>query len=273
MQADRLEGIYHEQIGTGIPILCLHGFTLNHYSLKNALEPIFETSSSWCRHYIDLPGMGQSHPKNKVLTSDDMLGVLLAYIDIYIPTGSFVLCGHSYGGYLARAVAHLMPERIKGMLLIAPVIDPLERRTALRHFSCSDTEYLTTIEPDLLKQMKEQLGVISKTTAKRYRDEVWDAQAMKDDESLKELRENGYLLTITIDDSTIPSYPIHAILGEYDSVVGVQDTIDILQQWPAATWSVVQGTGHYPQLEKRENFISESRKLIYKVENIFKHEL
>jgi pimeloyl-ACP methyl ester carboxylesterase len=66
------------------------------------MEPHFERRAGWRRLYPDLPGMGQTPGPGWLTTQDQMLDVLLAFIDTVIPGQRLVVVGVSYGGLLAR---------------------------------------------------------------------------------------------------------------------------------------------------------------------------
>lgn len=88
--------IYHKVIGDGYPIVMLHGWTLDHQVMLNAMEPLFEKRSGWKRIYIDLPGMGHSKPQPSIQNSDDVLEAILRLLDEIIPDQQFIVCGNSY---------------------------------------------------------------------------------------------------------------------------------------------------------------------------------
>ncbi|HZJ98667.1 MAG TPA: alpha/beta fold hydrolase, partial [Tissierellaceae bacterium] len=90
--------------------------------------------------YIDLPGMGQSKASSRIKRSDDILDVILKFIDEIIPNQKFILAGESYGGYLSRALIQKRSKQILGVLLLCPLIYPGYRQ--------GDVPPLTVIEKD-----------------------------------------------------------------------------------------------------------------------------
>ena len=52
--------INYEIIGTGMPILMIHGMTPDQRLMKGCMEPIFQKREGWKRIYFDLPGMGKT---------------------------------------------------------------------------------------------------------------------------------------------------------------------------------------------------------------------
>ena len=83
----------------------LHGWTMDRRVEMDTYERIFATRPRWRRIYPDLPGMGRSVAKAGLKNQDDMLAVLLQFIDRVLPSARFLLAGTSGGAYLARAVA------------------------------------------------------------------------------------------------------------------------------------------------------------------------
>lgn len=75
---------------------------------------------------FDYFGHGQSGGKSDEGTISRWLGDTLAVID-QLTTGDLVLVGSSMGGWLALLTARARPERVKGLLLIAPAADFTER--------------------------------------------------------------------------------------------------------------------------------------------------
>ena len=75
--------IDYDVIGTGIPVLIIHGWGISKITMKGAFEPVFTKLDGYKRFYIDLPGMGNS-AKGDVKNSDDMLEILHDLMEKYI---------------------------------------------------------------------------------------------------------------------------------------------------------------------------------------------
>ena len=85
--------LYYEEIGSGKPIVILHGWSLDHVFMKGALEPLFVEREGWRRIYVDLPGMGQSDAPDWLKTQDQMLDVVMEFINTVVPNERFCVAG------------------------------------------------------------------------------------------------------------------------------------------------------------------------------------
>ena len=66
----------YEIIGKGIPVVMIHGFSVDRETMKGCMEPIFVDLKGWKRIYFDLPGMGKTKGTPLVKNSDHILDVL-----------------------------------------------------------------------------------------------------------------------------------------------------------------------------------------------------
>jgi pimeloyl-ACP methyl ester carboxylesterase len=114
--------IFYETYGTGRPIVMLPGRPSDHHVMARFMEPLFTQRDGWLRIYPDLPGTGLTPSSDRLATHDQMLDVVLAFIDTVIPGQRFVLASLSYGGYLAQGVVSHKAELIDGVLLCAPQV-------------------------------------------------------------------------------------------------------------------------------------------------------
>ena len=89
--------IYAEVIGTGKPLLMIHGNYCDHRLMKGCMEPVFtsdscrKTDASWRRIYFDLPGMGETILKKAILSTDDIFDLIVEFIEKVIPENVFYI--------------------------------------------------------------------------------------------------------------------------------------------------------------------------------------
>lgn len=245
--------IHYQVVGEGYPIVMLHGWTLDHQAMFHALEPIFEKRNGWKRIYIDLPGMGRSAPQESIQNSDDMLSAVLELIDEVIPNQPFVVCGYSYGGLMARGLAHLCRDSVRGMLLFAPVIiaDPEKREVGAHQSLWIDPALLSKLPPEDASEFEASMVVQGEQEWERFRDEILIPSRCSNTSFLDRVRENGYGLSFDIDHSPDQfEHPVLIITGRQDDVVGFKDAWSILDNYPRATFAVLDMAGHNLQIER-----------------------
>ncbi|MGC4377147.1 alpha/beta hydrolase [Fictibacillus sp. Mic-4] len=248
--------IHYKTRGTGRPILMIHGFTPDHRLMTGCMEPIFKEREGWKRIYIDLPGMGQTKGYPQIESSDDMLDVVLRFIDAVIPNESFLVAGESYGGYIARGIISERKEYIDGAAFICPLIIPENEKRTLpaHHVLYCDEDFLAKFS----KEEKEEFTSISvvhdEYNWSRYRDEVASGCSIANEEFLAKIQKRyGYSFPV---DERISSFdkPSLFLFGRQDSIVGFKDGWSLLDKFPRATFAVLDRAGHNLQIEQSTMF-------------------
>ncbi|MFC5602398.1 alpha/beta fold hydrolase [Sporosarcina koreensis] len=246
--------IYHKVIGEGYPIVMLHGWSLDHQVMFHAMEPLFEKRSGWKRIYIDLPGMGHSKSQPSIKSSDDILEAVVRLLDEMIPGQPFVICGNSYGGYVARGIVRLRQDLVHGLLLMAPMIIPefdereVPQQTVLKR-DANLLSQLPTEDADVFGAMGVVLGQIE---WERFRKEILLPSKQGNLEFINDVRQNGYGFTFDI--SSKFEYPTLIITGRQDNVVGYHYAWRLLDDYPRATFAVLDMAGHNLQIEQPDVF-------------------
>ena len=247
--------IYYEEYGSGKPILCLHGFTEDHNSMKGCLEPFFKNLSGYRRIYLDMPGMGKTVAKDWVKNADTMLEVLKKFVDEVICDKSFLLVGTSYGGYRALGMAMAMNMKIDGMFLFGPcTVTDYEKRKLPNNFERFVEKGLEeSIDKEEFEDFKNFLGesvVATKETWNRYKNEILPAYKIADTNFCKKYRENGYSFSFESKLNNLQfNNPVTVITGRQDSSIGYEDSWDILKHLPKFTFVALDGVGHMMQIE------------------------
>lgn len=193
--------VYYEVYGEGRPLIAIHGFMPDHHLMTGCMEPIFKDRSGWKRFYPDLPGMGKTPGPAWLTNSEQMLDVVIDFIEQMIPGQNFVLAGESYGGYLARGIIYRWPERVAGLLLICPLIVPLheDRDLPPPMVLVQNPTVLTSLAPDDREEF-ESFGVIqNQYTWERTRDEVMVGLKAADEPFLAKLQAEGYAFSFDVD--------------------------------------------------------------------------
>jgi (E)-2-((N-methylformamido)methylene)succinate hydrolase len=102
--------------GSGDPLLLLHGLG---GSAANWVE-LLPALVARCRVVaLDLPGHAGSAPLPRGAGVTDFAAVAAELLEAEDAAGG-VVAGHSFGGLIALRLAHLRPELVRGLLLVAP---------------------------------------------------------------------------------------------------------------------------------------------------------
>lgn len=246
--------IHYEEYGEGKPILFFHALSLDLVSMRNVMEPLFTERTGWRRIYVDLPGMGGSPAEEWMKSSDDVLSVIVEFIEKLIPGQRFVLAGLSYGGYIARGVAFKQINRVDGMLLISPMIkaQPADRLLPARVVVEKDEALLARLQKNEPTGFENFAVVQSEEIWEKYKRDVISGAEKSDRTFLtSEFRTKGYAYTF---ESEMPETSFHKpsliVLGRQDAVSGYQDAMRLIESYPRATFTIMDRAGHFPQLEQ-----------------------
>jgi len=248
--------LFYESCGTGIPVILLHGYGSDHRLMKGCMEPIFAKLPGWQRIYLDLPGMGQTPGKEQIKSTDDMLDIVIAFIDAVIAGHRFLLAGESYGGYLARGVVLRKFDLVEGMALICPgIIAERSRRTVPpRTVIVENPQLLATLDPNDAEEFGSMSVVQDHYNWQRFRDEVLSGASVANGPFLEKIRQHA---DYSFDVDRLPqpfTKPVVILVGRQDSSVGYQDAWRILENYPRGTFAVLDRAGHNLQIEQPQLF-------------------
>jgi pimeloyl-ACP methyl ester carboxylesterase len=114
--------VHYVEHGAGTPVLTLHGAGVDHREVMACLDPVLGAANGYRRIYPDLPGMGRTPGPESMASADDVLAVLLGFVDGVIGDQPLLVAGHSAGGYYAQAIASRRPDQVVGLALVCPLL-------------------------------------------------------------------------------------------------------------------------------------------------------
>ena len=249
--------VEYEEHGEGIPVIMLHGFSADRLMLISCMEPIFKNKSGFKRIYLDLPGMGKTPGERWIDTTDKMLQVVLDFIDKVIPNESFLIVGESYGGYLARGIINKKMDDVDGLLLICPVIVATHSKRTVdkKVILYKDEELLLKLTKEERESFESMFVVLNKENWERYNKEIYQSLKFANASFLRYLMFKGYDFSPDVDKFEKPfEKPTTFIMGRQDNVVGFKDAFRILDNFPGASFIVLDGAGHNVQIEQDKIF-------------------
>lgn len=251
--------INYKIIGEGTPIIILHGYSVDHRLMSGCMEPLFNTKDSYKRIYIDLPGMGKSESAEWIQNADIMLDIIIEFIEKIIANENFLLVGESYGGYLSRGLIAKMADRVDGVLLICPVIiaDSNNRNVPQHVVLEKDEKLLSELAPEDVKKFNSIAVVQNEKTYERYTNEIKPGVKAADNIFLDRFKNYGYEFSFDVDKVKEKfDKPALILSGRQDSSVGYKDAWSIIENYPRATFAVLDKSGHNLQIEQEHLFNS-----------------
>lgn len=227
--------VHYVEQGEGLPVLALHGAGVDHREVMACLEPAFDAVTGYRRIYLDLPGMGRTPAPETISSGDDVLGVLLAFIDGVVGDQPLLVAGHSAGGYYAQAIAAHRPEQVVGLALLCPLLADIHdlpaHEVVYRSGDLGNAEF------------RDYFTVQTATTLDRYQRYVEPAARLADQPALARIGERWELTRPT--EEVVPyRCPTLIVTGRQDSTVGYTRAWELLEHYPRASFAVLDRAGH-----------------------------
>jgi pimeloyl-ACP methyl ester carboxylesterase len=248
--------LHHRTIGTGTPIILLHGVTLDHRHMIDVMEPCFRGVGAWQRIYVDMPGHGLSPARDDIQSQDDLLNAVREFIEAKLPNERFAVAGLSRGSYIARGLVHTMPERISGVALFVPGGNPSSdpKRIPAPQVIIEDN----TILPELSEAeiwAHENMSVIQRwDIVVKRRQIIAPARALFDADQDTRIMNAFNFSFAEEEEATTVNVPSLVVVGRQDSISGYLDGVDIMHRFPRATLAVLDTAGHALAWERPEVF-------------------
>jgi len=249
--------IDYEVHGKGRPLINIHGFPLDRRVMTGCMEPVLRNRTHWKRVYFDLPGMGKTQGADWISSSDQMLEIVLDFIDAVIPGQRFALAGESYGAYLARGVLSRKRDLIDGLLLICPlIVTNSQKRVLPPHTTLvSDPSLMSSLKPEDASEFESIAVVQEPSLWRRFQNEILLGLRSADKSLTDRLWTKAYGFSFDVDKAVgTLSAPTLIVVGRQDSVVGYQDAWSILGNYPRGSFVVLDLAGHNLQIEQDRLF-------------------
>ncbi len=248
--------LHHRIIGTGTPIVLLHGVSLDHRHMMDVMEPGFQGAGAWKRIYVDMPGHGKSPARDDIQSQDDLLKAVLDFIDAKLGKERFAVAGLSRGSYIARGLVHTVPERISGVALIVPGGNPSSDPSRIPEPQVIETD--ASIRSELSESeiwAFDNMSVVQRwDIVEKRRQIIAPARALFDAEQEARVM-NAFDFSFAKDEEETPVLvPSLIVVGRQDSSSGYLDGIDLMHRYRRSTLAVLDTAGHGLGWERPEVF-------------------
>ncbi len=227
--------VHYVEHGEGSPVLALHGAGVDHRELMACLDPVLDALTGYRRIYPDLPGMGRTPAPEAIRSADDVLDVLLEFIDGVVGDQPLLVVGHSAGGYFAQAIAGERSEQVLGLALLCPLLagshDVPEHEVVYRLGDIGNAEF------------RDYFTVQTAETLERYERYVEPSARLADESALARIGERWELTRRSQGEGRYRR-PTLLVAGRQDSTVGYARAWELLEHYPRATFAVLDRAGH-----------------------------
>lgn len=246
--------LFARQIGSGEPVLILHGLL---GSSANWTAVARELAESFSVFSLDLRNHGRSFHSD-LFDYPVMADDVLAFIDQQ-NLDNISMIGHSMGGKTAMQFAYLYPERINKLVVvdIAPRAYPphnLITVDALLDLDLATISQLNHADAQLqpaIPETSERLSHLK--NLKRGKDGIYHWQV-----NLKIIRKNYALISDAVDGGSYPK-PCLFIRGVHSDYIQDADWDDVLECFPQAELITIPNAGHWVHIQARQVFVEKIR--------------
>jgi pimeloyl-ACP methyl ester carboxylesterase len=251
-ELDRIT-VHYEVFGEGRPIIMLPGMPSDRTEMIYEMERHFGKRQGWKRIYLDMPGHGKTPGADWIISTDQVLEVVENFVDRVIPKERFVLAGTSYGGYIGRGVVYRRVAHMDGLLLSVPAIIPERTKRILppRTNLVKDQAILDAAKSESISWF-DDVAVVQNQAVLDYARALHRARASEANEKfLDKIWPSVFSFDV---DKLLQPFPAPTlfIMGRQDHWVCYRDAWNILENYPRATFAVLDRAGHMVLGEQSE---------------------
>lgn len=235
--------------GEGLPLVALHGFGVDH-RIMLPLEDIIG-GSGWQRIYIDLPwaeGNTDMHASSANQVAQGALDDILEYLG----NQPFAVIGNSYGGMIARYIAHERRDQVLGLATLEGVFEPVPqaRTLPLRQVVRNDPSVLA-MAGQVRDDYEEMTVVQSEATVNAFVRYALPGLRGANQTVLERVAAD---YALSVEPEVAHPAPFEApslhLFGRQDHVTGYEDGWKLRDHYVRGTYAVLDSPGHNAHLER-----------------------
>ena len=235
--------------GEGIPIIMIHGKSVDYRLMHGCLEPIFSHNTGYKRIYFDIPGMGESTPGEDIKADSNLVDILIQAIEFLVGEEKFLVIGESYGGHLTRGILQQKIDQVTGVAFICPWIAEIDQTMPERKVLVKDEAFLQSLTDEEKDYFCSAAVVQIKDAYDLFVRDIWSGIKLYNGKFCDELERD-----LVFDRKLIFNGPSLFITARQDHWVGYEAAFKLLQVYPRASYSVLDCGGHNVQIERSELF-------------------
>lgn len=247
--ACRLWVVIAQILGEGLPLVVIHGFGVDHRIMLPLEDAIDECG--WQRIYIDLPWAAGNADIN-VTSTDHVAQGALDDIQAYLGDRPFALIGNSFGGMIARYVAHELRDQVLGLATLAGVYEPThEARSLPRRQVVREDPAVLALAGQVRDDYEEMTVVQSEATLEAFTRYALPGLRTADQTILDRVAAE---YALSVEPEVAHPAPFEApslhLFGRQDHVTGYEDGWKLRNHYVRGTYAVLDAAGHNAHLER-----------------------
>ncbi len=193
----------------------------------------------------DLPGFGKNQKVNSPLTTLDYVDWVKRFIKEKL-NSNFFLLGHSFGGKIAVNIMAQMPEKVCGLILVAPAIFATKKTMKRKILKFFAKKYHSILKPFLKIKILQKIFNFSRKILYIYL--LKNPYYLKLTPPMKKTFEN-----VNKEDFShlLPKIKCKSLLifGKNDSLIPLREINLIKEQIPNCELKILPRVGHSPNLQ------------------------
>jgi pimeloyl-ACP methyl ester carboxylesterase len=237
-------------LGSGRPLVALHGFGVDHRIMLPLADAVQDLP--WRMVFLDLPWAEAAAATATATSAVDVADEALADIDDYLGDEPFAVIGNSFGGMIARHVAHERRDHVLGIATLASVVQPAHADRAVPERMVLHTDPSVLEAAGVAREAFEEVSVIQDAAAfaafERY---VLPGLRGADTAVMDRIAADYALEAVPEERHPEPfTAPALHMFGRQDDVVGYEDGLALRDHYPRGSFVVLDGAGHNVHLEQ-----------------------
>lgn len=238
--------------GSGRPLVAIHGFGVDHRIMLPLMDVVQDLP--WRLVLLDLPWAEAAAGTSTAASASEVADDVLAEIDDYLGDEPFAVIGNSFGGMIARHVAHERRDRVLGVATLAGVVQPRHADRSVPPRSVLHTDSSVLEAAGDAREAFEEVSVIQDAaTFAAFGQYVLPGLRGSDAAVLDRIAADYALAAIPEERHPEPfTAPALHLFGRQDDVVGYEDGLGLRGHYPRGSFVILDAAGHNVHLEQTE---------------------
>lgn len=247
-RVSRLKVVIARVSGHGLPLVAIHGFGVDH----RIMLPLEEfVDSAWQRIYIDLPWAEGSVGGHAASADEVAHGALTDILD-HLGNRPFAIIGNSFGGMIARFVAHELRDQVLGLATLAGVYEPFHpaRNLPARQVITGNSSVLHAAD-EARDEYAAMTVVQTQATLDAFKKFALPGLRGANQAVIEQV---ATAYGLSLEPELVHPAPFEApslhLFGRQDHVTGYEDGWKLRRHYVRGTYAVLDAAGHNAHLER-----------------------